>query len=140
MERVILTTGCFDVLHVGHVQLFRYCRQLGDFLVVGINSDKRIRELKGRLYHTAAERVEILLALEPVNRVIVFQEDEPSGIIERVQPAVFVKGEDWYGKKVSEQAVLDKLGVEVHFAPLYMKGGEKASTTNLLRTTGDERN
>ncbi len=96
-RRVVFTNGCFDLLHAGHVALLEQARALGDVLVVAINSDASVRRLKGegRPLVPQAERAELLRALEPVDRVLVFEEDTPRETIETLLPDVLVKGADW---------------------------------------------
>jgi D-beta-D-heptose 7-phosphate kinase/D-beta-D-heptose 1-phosphate adenosyltransferase len=96
-RRVVFTNGCFDLLHAGHVALLEQARALGDVLVVAINSDASVRRLKGegRPLVPQAERAELLRALEPVDRVLVFDEDTPRETIEALLPDVLVKGADW---------------------------------------------
>jgi D-beta-D-heptose 7-phosphate kinase/D-beta-D-heptose 1-phosphate adenosyltransferase len=95
--RVVLTNGCFDLLHPGHLKLLEEARAEGDVLVVAINSDRSVREIKGaeRPLTPAAERAEILLALEPVDRVVVYDEPTPIEVIRALRPDVLVKGADW---------------------------------------------
>ena len=94
---VVFTNGCFDLLHPGHVALLEGARAEGDILVVAINSDRSLREIKGpgRPLTPAAERAEILLALEPVDRVVVYDEPTPAELISALFPDVLVKGADW---------------------------------------------
>src|SRR5215216_6825000 len=91
---VVFTNGVFDLLHPGHIRYLQDARQLGDALIVGVNSDRSVRANKGRERPITpeAERVEILSALQWVDAVAVFDEDTPSEIIERIQPDVLVKG------------------------------------------------
>jgi len=96
-RRVVFTNGCFDLLHAGHVALLEQARALGDVLVVAINSDASVRRLKGegRPLVPQAERAELLRALEPIDRVLIFDEDTPRETIEALLPDVLVKGADW---------------------------------------------
>ncbi|MGE0452953.1 MAG: D-glycero-beta-D-manno-heptose 1-phosphate adenylyltransferase [Vicinamibacteria bacterium] len=96
-RRVVFTNGCFDLLHAGHVALLEQARALGDLLVVAINSDASVRRLKGegRPLVPQIERAELLRALEPVDRVLIFGEDTPRETIEALLPDVLVKGADW---------------------------------------------
>lgn len=95
--RVAFTNGCFDLLHPGHVALLEAARAEGDVLVVGLNSDESVRRLKGpgRPALPEVERAETLLALEPVDRVVVYGEDTPREVIAALLPDVLVKGADW---------------------------------------------
>ncbi len=96
-RRVVFTNGCFDVLHAGHLSLLEQARQAGDLLVVGLNSDRSVQELKGpgRPLLPAAERAEVLLALEAVDRVVTYDEPTPLSVITGLRPDVLVKGADW---------------------------------------------
>ena len=96
-RRVVLTNGCFDLLHVGHVRGLRAARALGDVLVVGVNSDASVRALKGEGRPLVAqdERAELLAALEPVDYVVIFDEPTAERLAELVRPAVYAKGGDY---------------------------------------------
>jgi D-beta-D-heptose 7-phosphate kinase/D-beta-D-heptose 1-phosphate adenosyltransferase len=94
---VAFTNGCFDILHSGHVALLEAARREADVLVVGLNSDASVRSLKGedRPLFPESERAETLLALEPVDRVLVYDEPTPLDVIRALRPDVLVKGADW---------------------------------------------
>jgi rfaE bifunctional protein nucleotidyltransferase chain/domain len=94
---VVFTNGCFDLLHPGHVALFEAARSQGDLLVVGLNSDRSVRALKGegRPLVPESERAETIAALESVDRVVVYDEDTPRAVITALRPDVLVKGADW---------------------------------------------
>ena len=96
-QRVVFTNGCFDLLHAGHLSLLEKARALGDVLIVAINSDASVAKLKGsgRPLVPERERAELLLAMEPVDRVIVFPEETPSAAVSALVPDVLVKGADW---------------------------------------------
>jgi rfaE bifunctional protein nucleotidyltransferase chain/domain len=95
--RVVLTNGCFDLLHAGHVRTLEAARALGDVLVIAINSDDSVRRLKGpgRPIVPAAERAEVLAALSCVDYVVIFDELDPRRVVETLEPDVLVKGGDW---------------------------------------------
>ena len=95
--RIVFTNGCFDLLHPGHVRLLEEARAQGDRLVVGLNSDASVTRLKGqgRPLVPEAERAETLLALEAVDRVVIYAEDTPRDVILALVPDVLVKGADW---------------------------------------------
>jgi D-beta-D-heptose 7-phosphate kinase/D-beta-D-heptose 1-phosphate adenosyltransferase len=95
--RTVLTNGCFDLLHPGHIALLESARAEGDVLVVAINSDRSVREIKGpsRPVIPEAERAETLLALEAVDRVTIYDEPTPAELIRSLAPDVLVKGADW---------------------------------------------
>lgn len=94
---VVFTNGCFDLLHPGHVALFEAARAQGDLLVVGLNSDRSVRALKGegRPLVAESERAETIEALEAVDHVVVYDEETPREIIAALRPDVLVKGADW---------------------------------------------
>jgi D-beta-D-heptose 7-phosphate kinase/D-beta-D-heptose 1-phosphate adenosyltransferase len=101
-RRIVFTNGCFDVLHVGHLQYLQEARAQGDLLVVGVNSDDSTRRLKGpgRPVNRAEDRAALLAGLECVSLVTVFAEDTPLELIRAVSPDVLVKGADWKDKGV----------------------------------------
>lgn len=128
--KVVLTNGCFDILHVGHLRTFKEARTQGDLLVVGLNSDQSIRGLKGptRPIIPESDRLELLAALEPVDFVTVFEEPTAVQLIELIKPQVYVKGGDYTLDSLPEKEVLIRYHVEVKFIPL-VKG---ISTTELI--------
>src|SRR6267142_4582740 len=93
-KRLVVTNGCFDLLHVGHVRYLQAARALGDALVVGLNSDASVRRLKGpgRPVMPAAERAELVAAVSGVDAVVVFEEDSADALIARLRPDVHAKG------------------------------------------------
>lgn len=101
-KKIVFTNGCFDLLHVGHVRYLGQARRQGDLLVVGLNSDRSVRELKGptRPLTPEAERAELLAALECVDYVTVFDQDTPLELIKLLAPDVLVKGGDWTADKI----------------------------------------
>ncbi len=106
-KRVVFTNGCFDLLHAAHVRLLEQARSLGEVLVVGINSDRSVRELKGesRPLVPEAERAEVLSALEAVDAVTIFDEATPRELIAALLPDVLVKGGDWGANIVGKEEV-----------------------------------
>jgi D-beta-D-heptose 7-phosphate kinase/D-beta-D-heptose 1-phosphate adenosyltransferase len=121
-RRVVFTNGCFDVLHRGHVEMLRRARAQGDALVVGLNSDASVRRLKGpeRPLVRAADRAEVIAALEMVDRVVVFGEDTPKRIIDALVPDVLVKGGDWKLDSIVGRDTVESAGgkvVRVKLAP-----------------------
>ena len=119
-RRVVFTNGCFDLLHAGHIEMLTFARAQGDALVVGLNSDRSVRLLKGnsRPIYPATERALILAALEAVDHVVVFDETRAERIIRAVRPDVLVKGEDWRDKIVDGQTFVESYGGRVALAPL----------------------
>ena len=134
-RQVVFTNGCFDVLHAGHIQLLSFARAQGDILVVGLNSDRSVRALKGsgRPVYAAAERARILAALEAVSYVVVFDETRAERIIHKVRPDVLIKGEDWRGKVVDGQKFVEAYGGRVVLAPL-LAGRSTSATIDRIRS------
>jgi D-beta-D-heptose 7-phosphate kinase/D-beta-D-heptose 1-phosphate adenosyltransferase len=129
-ERVVFTNGCFDLLHVGHIQYLQQARALGDCLVVAINDDASVRVLKGakRPLLPQDERARLLAALACVDYVTIFPEPTPLALIELLQPHVLVKGGDYTRETVVGSKEVEAYGGEVHLLP-YVPG---ISTTNII--------
>ena len=127
---VVATGGCFDLLHAGHVSVLRAARALGDCLIVLLNSDASMRRLKGadRPLVGQADRAAVLAALDPVDAVVVFDEDTPAAVLERLRPDVFAKGGDYAGRELPETSVLERHGGQAVVLP-YVAG---RSTTRLI--------
>jgi rfaE bifunctional protein nucleotidyltransferase chain/domain len=106
-RRIVFTNGCFDLLHPGHIMLLERCRSLGDALVVGINSDRSVRELKGpnRPLLPEQERAEVLAALACVDFASIFDEPTPRELVAAVLPDLLVKGADWGAYIVGREQV-----------------------------------
>ena len=119
-RRVVFTNGVFDILHPGHIRYLRQARALGDVLVVGLNGDASVRRNKGpeRPINSQDERAEILAALEPVDAVVIFDEDTPDQIIKAVQPDVLVKGADWVEDAIVGRDTVEARGGQVVLVPV----------------------
>jgi D-beta-D-heptose 7-phosphate kinase / D-beta-D-heptose 1-phosphate adenosyltransferase len=117
---IVFTNGVFDLLHPGHVRYLSQARQLGDLLVVGLNSDRSVRANKGshRPLTLELERGEILAALDVVDLVVVFDEDTPLALITTLQPDVLVKGADWAADAIVGREVVEARGGRVVRVPL----------------------
>ena len=129
-KRLVFTNGVFDLLHVGHVRYLAQARALGDALVVAINSDRSVRELKGpeRPVFDQEERAEILAALRDVDYVVVFDDISPRGTIKKLLPDVLVKGGDYQLDEIHGREEVEAAGGKVISLP-FVPG---ASTTSLL--------
>jgi D-beta-D-heptose 7-phosphate kinase/D-beta-D-heptose 1-phosphate adenosyltransferase len=110
----IFTNGCFDILHVGHVELLNHAKSLGDYLIVGLNSDTSVKKLKGdsRPINKEQDRKRILESLKSVDEVIIFEEETPLNLIKEIKPDIIVKGgdykkEDVVGNDLSEVIIFN---------------------------------
>ncbi len=119
-KKIVFTNGVFDLLHPGHLRYLEQARELGDVLIVGVNSDRSVRTNKGpgRPITPEAERVEILEALACVDAVVVFDEDTPHSIISAVQPDILVKGADWAEDAIVGRDVVEARGGKVVRVPI----------------------
>ena len=130
-RRVVFTNGCFDLLHPGHIRTLEQARELGDVLIVGLNSDRGVRQLKGegRPVLPELERAEILASLECVDAVVIFDEPTPREVIARLLPDILVKGGDWAGDKIVGREEVEAAGGRVVSVPVV----QGHSTSEILR-------
>ncbi len=135
-KKLVVTNGCFDLLHVGHVRYLQAARALGDALAVGLNDDPSVRELKGasRPVNKAQDRAEVLAALACVNFVTIFAGPRATRFISAAEPAIYVKGGDYTPETLNaeERAMLKKIGAEIRIIP-FEKG---YSTSKLIEQLG----
>ena len=119
-RRVVFTNGCFDLLHPGHIETLEKARNLGDALVVGVNSDRSVREMKGagRPIVPERERAEVLAALECVDAVVIFDEPTPREIVAALLPDVLVKGGDWASDRIIGREEVEAAGGRVVSVPV----------------------
>jgi rfaE bifunctional protein nucleotidyltransferase chain/domain len=117
---IVFTNGVFDLLHPGHVRYLRQARGLGDALIVGINSDRSVRAIKGqeRPVTPESERAEIVAALDCVDAAVVFDEDTPHTLIDAIQPDVLVKGADWADDAIVGRDIVEARGGRVVRMPV----------------------
>lgn len=110
-RKIVFTNGCFDLIHVGHLKVFESCKKHGDVLVVGLNSDKSVRRIKGpkRPILDQKERAELLAGFEVVDYVTIFNEDTPQHLIEQVKPDVLIKGGDWNKNSIVGREIAKKV-------------------------------
>lgn len=130
-QKIVLTNGCFDILHVGHVRYLNAARELGDCLIVGLNSDASVRQLKGptRPVNDEADRAEVLAGLAAVDYVVVFSEETAESLADEVRPAIYAKGGDYSADRLPEAKIVAAHGGQTILLP------EVAgrSTTNIIR-------
>ena len=136
-QRLVATNGCFDILHVGHVRYLAAARKFGDLLVVGLNSDSSVRQLKGkhRPLNREKDRAEVVAALESVDYVTIFPEKRAINFLRAAQPAVYAKGGDYTVDTLNpeERAVLDEFHTRIQIIP-FQNG---YSTSELLTRIGE---
>jgi D-beta-D-heptose 7-phosphate kinase/D-beta-D-heptose 1-phosphate adenosyltransferase len=129
-KRIVFTNGCFDILHVGHVRYLKDAKNEGDVLIVGLNSDRSVRQIKGptRPIVSEKERAEVLASLECVDFVTLFDEPDPLVTIEKLMPHILVKGADWEKQAIIGKDVVEANGGRVVRIPL----AEGASTSRII--------
>lgn len=118
-KTIVFTNGCFDILHVGHVRYLKAARELGDCLILGLNSDQSVRVLKGptRPINNQDDRAEVLSALFAVDYVVIFEEPTAENLIDKIRPAIYVKGGDYNVKDLPESAIVSKHGGQTILIP-----------------------
>src|SRR5206468_6682829 len=129
-RQIVLTNGCFDIIHRGHITYLNQARALGDVLIVGLNTDESIRRLKGpeRPINSLEDRVQVLAALSCVDHVVAFDDDTPCNLVRAVRPDVFVKGGDYTRERLPEAAIVEELGGVVQILPFV----QDRSTTGII--------
>jgi D-glycero-beta-D-manno-heptose 1-phosphate adenylyltransferase len=135
-KKLVMTNGCFDLLHVGHVRYLEAARALGDALAVGLNDDDSVGELKGkgRPINNERDRAEVLAALGCVDFVTIFHEIRATRLLEKVAPSIYVKGGDYSEEtlEAEERAVLKKAGAEIRIIP-FEQGNSTSGLLEKLR-------
>ena len=133
-KTIVFTNGCFDILHVGHVRYLAAAKRLGDILVVGLNSDASVRELKGigRPLNSQDDRAEVMAALEAVDHVIIFAEKRVSHLLREMRPQVYAKGGDYTVDSLDSEEVvaLKEINARIEILPLV----PGKSSSKLLQT------
>lgn len=135
-KRIVFTNGCFDILHVGHIRYLEKAKNLGDVLVVGLNSDRSVRQIKGekRPIVPEKERAEVLAALECVDYVVLFDEPDPFALIAKVKPHILVKGADWPKSKIIGRNIVEKTGGRVVRVPLVPGASSTGVIEKIIQT------
>lgn len=129
-KTVVITNGCFDILHVGHVRYLQKSKSFADYLIVLLNSDKSVKSIKGddRPINNEMDRAEILVALNCVDFVVLFDEDSPAKLLDEIKPDVYTKGADYTMETLPERDIMIKNGTKVEFID-FVQG---KSTTNII--------
>ena len=130
-KKIVFTNGCFDILHIGHARYLYAAKELGDCLIVAVNSDRSVKSIKGpgRPVMNQAERTELLAAFQSVDMVVIFDEDTPLEVIRYLMPDILVKGGDWKEEDIIGSDVVKAAGGEVHRIP-FVNG---VSTTDIIK-------
>lgn len=134
-DRIVFTNGCFDILHVGHLHTLKESIQLGDKLIVGLNSDASVSRLKGkeRPVVNQLDRSEMLAALEMVDAVIIFEDDTPEELIQMIKPDVLCKGGDWSIENIVGGDFVKSYGGQVVSIP-FVQGYSSSSLINKIKS------
>ena len=132
-KKIVFTNGCFDILHIGHARYLYAAKELGDLLIVAVNSDSSVKRIKGpdRPIMNQEERAEMLAALQCVDMVVIFEEDTPLEVIERLVPDVLVKGGDWKEEDIVGSEVVKSAGGQVKSLP-FVKGSSTSEIINKI--------
>ena len=134
-KTVVFTNGCFDILHVGHLRYLQEAKKLGDILVVAVNSDSSVKELKGpsRPVNYEQDRMELLAGLFCVDYVTMFSEKTAINIVNFIKPQIYVKGGDIKPGKFAEYDTIMAYGGKVEIIPLSITNSKDYSTTNTIK-------
>ena len=132
-KTVVTTNGCFDILHVGHVRYLQKSKSFADYLIVLLNSDKSVKSIKGddRPINNEMDRAEILVALNCVDFVVLFDEDSPAKLLDEIKPDVYTKGADYTMETLPERDIMIKNGTKVEFID-FVQGKSTTNTINKI--------
>ena len=130
-KKIVFTNGCFDLLHVGHIRYLAQAKKLGDFLIIGLNSDSSVKELKGedRPINSFEDRATLLSAIESVDSVIMFEEQTPENLIKDIVPDILVKGGDYNIEDIVGYQTVIQNGGQVKTLSFY----DGYSSTNYIK-------
>ncbi len=129
-DKIVFTNGCFDILHQGHARLLASCSEMGERLVIGLNSDTSVKRLKGegRPVNDQQSRAVLLAALQFTDAIVIFEEDTPETLIHAIKPDILVKGGDWKPEEIAGSSFVKSYGGQVKVVP-YLNG---FSTTGII--------
>ncbi len=131
-KKIVFTNGCFDILHVGHVKYLQKSAEFGDILIIGLNSDSSVKKLKGpnRPINNEIDRATVLCALSVVDYVVMFEQNSPVELLEKIKPDIYTKGADYTLETLPEAPVVLKNGGHVEFIDFV----DGKSTTNIIKS------
>lgn len=133
-KTVVVTNGCFDILHVGHVRYLQKTKSFADYMIVLLNSDKSVRNIKGptRPINDEQDRAEVLNALACVDYVVMFDEDSPANLIDEIKPDIYTKGADYTMETLPEADIMRKNNIKVEFIE-FVAGKSTTNTINKMK-------
>jgi len=133
-KKIVFTNGCFDILHSGHVQYLEEAKELGDILILGLNSDSSVKRLKGndRPINNEIERATVLSALCTISHIVIFKEDTPYKLINHIKPDILVKGGDWKPEDIVGSDIVSSYNGEVKSLS-YVDGKSTTDIINKLK-------
>lgn len=133
-KTVVVTNGCFDILHVGHVRYLQKTKSFADYMIVLLNSDKSVRSIKGptRPINNEQDRAAVLNALACVDYVVMFDEDSPANLIDEIKPDVYTKGADYTMETLPEADIMRKNNIKVEFIE-FVAGKSTTNTINKMK-------
>lgn len=139
-ELIVFTNGCFDILHVGHIRYLKKAASLGDRLVLAVNSDSSVKELKGksRPFVPESERMEMLAALEMIDYLILFSEIDAKALLEEIKPQIYVKGGDYRIEDLPEAETVYRYGGKIVLVT-EVKGNSTTNIIKKIRQSQDEK-
>ena len=133
-KKIVFTNGCFDIIHAGHVEYLQEAAGLGDVLIIGLNSDNSVKQLKGknRPINSQIDRAKVLSGLETVSYIVIFEDDTPYMLIDHIKPDVLVKGGDWKPEKIVGSDIVLADGGSVRSLS-YKEGTSTSSIINKMK-------
>jgi rfaE bifunctional protein nucleotidyltransferase chain/domain len=132
-KTIVLTNGCFDILHIGHARYLEEAKKLGDYLFIGINSDNSVKKLKGndRPLNNENDRAELLSYFSSIDYLVIFNEDTADNLILKIKPDIYAKGGDYTIESLPEAETISKVGARAAFISFV----DGYSTTRLIEKT-----
>lgn len=134
-KKIVYTNGCFDLLHAGHTHYLKAAKEFGDILIVGVNSDESVRNIKSkeRPLNPQDLRLQLLSSLSYIDYVVLFNESDSTNLLKLIKPDIYVKGEDYSNKDIPEFRLSKQLSILIKFVPLLRINRKKLSTSDLLK-------
>ena len=135
-KTIVFTNGCFDILHAGHVRYLQAAKKMGDYLIIGLNTDESVKKLKGqsRPINKQEDRAEVLMALKSVDYVVMFGEPTAESLLKKVLPDIYVKGGDYTVQTLPEAKVIQSYGGKIEFVSL-LEGKSSTNIINKIKST-----